>query len=468
MPVDVHITESGARELGGRLAGLSLPRQVYVLAIWPLLEQFMAFLVGMVDLMLAGNLTPSQIAVAGADALGAAGYVGWLMAMIHSSVGIGATALIARAVGGRHRRLANAALGQALLLALAGGVVIGAIVYGLADVVAQLAGLTDNSLMFCGQYLRIVAIASPASAILLVGNAALRGAGDTRSPFFIMVAVNVVNVAVSVLLVFGPAPFGGHSVAGIAAGTAIAWAVGAVMVLIVLACGWGGIRLHIHRLRPHWHTARRLIRIGVPSLFEGVVGMWAGNFLVLIVVGSLAVKGVVGAHMIAIRFESASFLPGFALGIAAATLCGQYLGLGDPDRAARAIRLAWLYAAAIMTVMGVLFLTIPHVLVGLVTSAPELVDQAVMPLRICGPIQIFFATNVVLAHGMRGAGDTRMPFLITAGSILLVRVPACYLAAVVFDFGLNGIWVALCAELTFRSAIFAWRFLHGGWAKVQV
>ena len=341
-------------------------------------------------------------------------------------------------------------------------------VFAVARGIGLLIGLHDTSLDNCTAYLRIISLAAPASAILLVGNAALRGAGDTRSPFLIMIVVNLVNIGASVLLVFGPEPIGGHGVKGIAAGTAIVWCVGAVIGLIVLARGWGGIRLHAHRLRPHWHTVRRILRIGMPHLFEGVLGMWLGNFIVLKIVGGLDVPGVIGAHMIAIRFESASFLPGFALGIAAATLCGQYLGLGDPNRAARAIRLAWLYAAAIMAFMGVLFLTIPHILVGLVTSAPELVDQAVTPLRICGPIQIFFATNVVLAHGMRGAGDTRTPFLITAGSTLLVRVPAVYVAGVVLGFGLNGIWVALCAEITFRSAIFAWRFLHGGWAKVQV
>lgn len=468
MPVDVDVGRDERRELGGKLAGLSLPRQVCVLAIWPLLEQCLAFMVGMVDLVLAGNLDPEPVAVAGADALGAAGYVGWLMSMVHASVGIGATALIARAVGRRHKGLANGALGQALLLAVGSGVVVGVAVYGLAGAVAQLAGVGETSVAFCSQYLRIVAIASPASAILLVGNAALRGAGDTRSPFLIMFAVNVVNVGASVLFVYGPAPFGGHAVAGIAAGTAVAWAVGAVMMVVVLTCGWGGIRLHTHRLRPHWHTTRRIARVGIPGLFESVVGMWMGNFLVLIIVRRLALDGVVGAHMIAIRFESASFLAGFALGTAAATLCGQYLGMGDPQRAARAVRLAWLYAAIIMTAMGILFLTIPHALVSLVTDAPALVDQAVTPLRICGPIQIFFATNAVLVSAMRGAGDTRTTLFISAGSILLVRVPAAYIVGIHFGFGLNGVWVVLCAELTLRSMMFTWRFLHGGWSRVRV
>ena len=179
-------------------------------------------------------------------------------------------------------------------------------------------------------------------------------------------------------------------------------------------------------------------------------------------------RSVIGAHMIAIRFESASFLPGFALGIAAAALCVHGLGLGDPLRAARAVKLAWLYAAIVMAAMGVLFLVIPRALVSLVTDVPALVDQAATPLRICGPIQIFFATNAVPAAAMRGAGDTRATLLITAGSTLLIRVPAVYIVGITLGFGLNGIWVALCAELTLRSLIFAWRFRHGGWAKAQV
>ena len=468
MPVDVEVSRSAQRELGGHLAGLSLPRQVFVLAIWPLLEQCLAFLVGMVDLMLAGRLEPELTAVSATDALGTAGYVGWLMGMIHGSVGVGATALIARAVGGRHRRLANGALGQALLLGLGSGLLVAGMIFTAAPGIGWLVGLDDAALDLCTTYLRTVALAAPASAILLVGNAALRGAGDTRSPFLIMMVVNLVNIGASILLVFGPEPIGGHGVQGIAAGTAIAWCVGAVIGLVVLSRGWGGIRLHLHRLRPHWHTSRRILRVGVPHLFEGVLGMWLGNFIVLKIVGALDIPGAIGAHMIAIRFESASFLPGFALGVAAAALCGQYLGLGDPHRAARAVNLAWLYAAVLMTAIGVLFLVIPRQLVSIVSDAPALVDQAVTPLRICGPIQIFFATQAVLATALRGAGDTRTTLLVTAGSTLLIRVPAVYIVGIMLGYGLNGIWIALCAELSFRSLIFAWRFRHGGWKKVQV
>jgi len=109
------------RELQGRLAGLTLPRQVLVLSVWPLMEQFLAYLVGTVDLALAGRLRPQSLQVAASDAMGVTSFATWLINLILMAIGIGATALIARAVGGQHRRLANAALGQSLTLAVASG-----------------------------------------------------------------------------------------------------------------------------------------------------------------------------------------------------------------------------------------------------------------------------------------------------------------------------------------------------------
>jgi len=218
IPTDAALPKA----LGGKLAGLSLRQQVWVLAIWPLLEQVMAFLVGTVDMVLAARLQPEALAIAANDALGIAGYVGWLMGMMMGAVGVGASALVARAIGGRHKRLANAALGQAILLALVVGFAIGLIVFVLAGVIAQLAGMTGQALDLCKVYLRIITLAAPMSAVLFVGGACLRSAGDTRTPFGVVVVVNLVNIAASLLLVYGPEPFGGHGVAGIAAGTALA------------------------------------------------------------------------------------------------------------------------------------------------------------------------------------------------------------------------------------------------------
>ncbi|MEM7386470.1 MAG: MATE family efflux transporter, partial [Verrucomicrobiota bacterium] len=213
-------------ELGGRLAGLSLPRQILVLAIWPLFEQLLGFLVGLVDLILAGRFDPPEVRVPVLDAMGLAGYIGWLLLIVISAAGTGATALVSRATGAGDHLLARRALAQALILGLGVSVVAGAALYFSLDTLLAGFGLSGPAATFARDYLQIVAFLSPAAGIVLTVNACLRGSGDTRSPFFTMATVNVVNLLASWLFVFGPEPFGGHGVKGLALGTLTGWLCG--------------------------------------------------------------------------------------------------------------------------------------------------------------------------------------------------------------------------------------------------
>ncbi|MCC7409407.1 MAG: MATE family efflux transporter [Phycisphaeraceae bacterium] len=455
------------RELSGRLAGLSLPRQVVALSLWPFLEQLLNFTVGTVDVTLAGHLKPESLAVNASNALGVAGYVGWLIGLLHGAVGVGSTALIARAIGAKHRGLAHAAVAQSLLLALGMGLFSLALVYLGADALGHLVGAKGPSLEFSSLYLRIIALATPASAVLFVGAACLRGAGDTRTPFFVMLLVNAVNASASVAFVYAPAPIGGHGVAGIAAGTLLAWYVGVAVILLVLLRGWGGIRLYVHRLRPHAHTLRRIIRVGLPNLFESL-GLWSGNFLILRIVAATGSPAALGAHLIAVRIEAVSYLPGYAMGIASATLVGQYLGLGDPRRARQAALLCWAIGAGFMTCLGVLFIAVPEQLVRLITEAAPLLELSPQLLRITGFVQFFFGSAMVFSFSLRGAGDTRAAMVLTYFCTYVVRLPAAWLLGIHFGLGLRGVWLALCGELVLRGCLFAARFFQGAWVRARV
>jgi putative MATE family efflux protein len=456
------------RTLAGKLGRMSLVGQVLALAGWPLLEQLLNLMVGTVDLALAGHLPGEGTAVAASDALGVGGFVNWLMLIILGSIGVGATALTARAVGARHKRLANATVGQSLLLAAATGLLLGAAVALVAWPIGVMVNRTGLALAFVQQFLGIMALAAPAMAVLVVTNSCLRGAGDTRSPFVIMTIVNAINIGVSWLLVFGPAPFGGHQVAGIAAGTVIAWTIGAFIGVGVLLRGGAMFKLHRHRLMPEKATLKRILRVGIPNLLESAGGTWLATFIVLIFVGWLEGEGLVGSHMIAIRIESYSFQPGFAFGVAASTLVGQYLGLGDTKRAAKAIALSWGFAVTLMGVIGLVFITMPAPFAWIFTNNQTLIDQIIPLVRICGTIQIFFATYMVISFALKGAGDTKTAMKLTYLSVFLVRVPAAYILAFPMGLGLIGIWLALCGDLVVKSLLFGGRYLHGGWKRVAV
>jgi putative MATE family efflux protein len=447
----------------------SLLKQVVLLAIWPLLDQVLNLSVGLVDTFVAGHLPGSQ-AVAATNAVGVGAYVEWLMSLMQSALGIGCAAIVARAVGGKHRRLANAALGQALLAAVSVGAFMGVLTLFISPGIASFAGLTGDSHAGCVSYIRILAIAAPMSAVLLVGNSALRAAGDTRTPFFVLVLVNVVNAICTLLFTLESSPLGGHGVAGIAAGTVVGWACGMTMLVVVLLRGWGGITLYWHRLRPHWHTLQRVLRVGLPSMFESA-GQWCGNFLIITIVGKVMAAGTVGAigaHMIAVRIEALSYLPGMAIGIAAATLVGQALGAGDVALAKRSANLCWGIGVAIMTTLGVVLLVAAGPMVAVMTTDEHLRQITPPLLRIAGGIQAFFASAMVLGAVLRGAGDTRWPMLLTYASTYLVRLPAAYVLGIVLGYGLNGVWMALCGELVVRGLLFIARYLHGGWARAKV
>lgn len=468
------------RKLSGRLAGLSLNRQIFILAIWPFFQQLLSWLVSFVDTAVAGHLTKQAT-----SAIAVGGYINWFMGLMVMGIGAGGAALIARAIGGGHKRLASAGVGQSLLLGTIVGIVVGLLVYAMAHPIAVAAGLTGQSLALCRQYLWITAAGVPLAAILFVSAACMTSAGDTRNPFYVMVAMNIVNLILTlalapkyltfqfaVLNIDWQIPCLGLGVVGIALGTVIGWLIGALLMVLLLLRPKGAIRLHLHRLRPHWHTIKRIWRVAYPNLLDRG-GHWVGNWIIIMLVGEIGRREdardvVQGAHIIAIRIEAISFLPALAFAAAAGTLTGQYLGANDPDMARKAARRCWFIGAGIMTAVGVLFVAVPELLVRILTDIPVFLDTSPKLVRICGFVQFFFGSALVLQGAMRGAGDTRMPAILSNSLTWGFRLPLAFVLGWVFELGLMGIWYALCAELTIRGCVFIARYLRDGWLKQTV
>lgn len=475
-PASPKPSKVGQKQLSGKLAGLSLPKQVWVLSLWPMLEQLLNFLVGTVDLAIAGRLPGEATRLAAMDAITIGAYFTWLMTLLQAAVGVGASAIVSRAIGASHRRLANAGLGQAIVLAVASGIFAGALVWLTAPWIASGLNLQGQAAEMAVTYIRITALSIPMCGVLFVGGSVLRAAGDTRSPFLAMLLVNVLNITLSIGLagvgyrseesaqVFGM----GWGVMGIAIGTAVAWTVGGLATLAILLFGWSDIRLRTHRLRPHGHTMRRIIRIALPNLTLQL-GFWAINVVLLMYVSWLGVQGAFGAHMIAIRVESIAFLPGFAISVAASTLTGQYLGLGDPMRARQATYLAMGAAVGLMSFCSLFFFFTPEPMVKLLS--PESAEHlALAPplLRIAAPAMPFFAVCIILGSAIQGAGATKAVSVINFAGLLTVRLIGAYVLAIPMGYGLNGIWMAMMADLAVRGVVFWLYYRTNRWTQAKV
>jgi Na+-driven multidrug efflux pump len=274
-------------------------------------------------------------------------------------------------------------------------------------------------------------------------------------------------------------------VRGIALGTLVAHGVGTVIILWMAVSGTWGIRLMRRRLRPHWHTLRRLVRLGVPNFAE-TGGMWFGNFLIMLMVGQLGRKAgveLMGAHIVAVRIESFSFMPGLAMGTAAATLVGQYLGAGSPSLARKSVMRCAVVACVVMGVLGTAFIVLPAAITGLLTEQAIHMKLTPTLIRIAGVVQIPFAVGIVYRSAIRGAGDVKAAMWLTWLTTYGVRLPLCYALSGVdfalpggavlrnpfhFEGGLVWLWVGLCSEMVIRSIFFAARFFHGGWTRARV
>jgi putative MATE family efflux protein len=443
-----------------------LLRQLTLLALPILAENVLHMFVGLTDVWVAGHLRTD--AAAATASVGSISYILWFVGLIVATIGTGSTAVIARAVGARHKGLANSVCGQTTSLALVMGLVLSVITFLGAKPIADMTGLTGKSHDFALFYLRALSISLPFSTFLFAANACLRGAGDTVTPAISMVLVDCTNAVLSFGLARGALGMPELGYKGIAIGTVSAYVLGGVLQFIVLLSGKGKVRLHTHRLRPHWHTMRRILRIGLPAGVTNIL-YWLAQFSIVVIINRLDRTNVAGsAHIVTVRLESISFMGGIAVATAAATMVGQSLGQKNPARASRSAYLAYLLAVCWMGTAALGFLFLPKTLAGLLTTDPAVINLCSRCIFLAGFVQLGFAASMVFDGALRGAGDTMSTMVINLSSVLLLRLVGVLVAVYWFRLGLVAIWGVLCAELLLRGVMLYLRFLGGAWKRVQV
>ena len=456
---------------------------VLALALPALAQQYLHLLVGLSDQYLADHFPLP----AGADrdtfraALTTAGYLYWFVSSYTVIVAVGATALVARFVGAGDLPLARHATGQAVVLAVTFGL-IGTVagLTGLPHLIAALQ-LTGDTGRYCTEFLTPLAALLAFQITESACVACLAGAGDTRTGLKVLGLVAVLNVPFAWMLCFGIGPWGGLGFVGIALGTGLSHLIGCAVLLVILARGKSGLKLTWANLIPDFGLIRRLLRVSVPAAIDSLSVAACQLWFLSLVNGLGDVAS--GAHGIALRWEALGFLAGGAFGTAAMALVGQNLGARDPVRAARSGWTAYKLGAGVMIAMGVLFVIFAEPMFRLFAheeKSQATIDAGVPVLRLIALAMPALASQIIFTSALRGAGDTRVPVLISWLGFLGVRIPLAYLLTrpVVdlgwlgtvrgFDLGLFGAWVAMCVDIWVRGAFFAARFASGRWKKIEV
>lgn len=484
----------GKGQLGGKLAGLSLPRQIVAIALWPLLEQILSFICASTSLYLATHMVVDGVDTTQiASGIGVTGYVLWLGFLMQGAVGMGATAIVSRMTGARKFKEANFAANQATVLGLIAGLLSAVLMYLTADfLVSTVLSLSEQARVIALRYMHLGCWVAVFSGIIFAANAALRGAGDTRTPFFIMLAVDGMNIIFSITLVWGF-----HmEIEGLALGMVLGMAVAAAILVGILlyrsaimhkklagkdldtyaaACDKDyvpPIYLSLSSLKPALSSMYRILSIGLPQAIE-IGGIWLIQIYVLRVISGLGDE-CVGAHNIAIRIESLSFLPGFAIGMAGATLVGQYLGTGSVRHALETVRKCMRYSVAFMGIMGVVFFFFPHWFVDFFAGNSADLQRATTPVvQLFLLIEPFYAAMLIIKMSLRGAGDTRRVMYVSYGCMGFFRLGCLFLWSTFWPesletAGLVGIWSLFTIDMAVEYLILN-RMLCGlKWARKKV
>ena len=438
-----------------------LSRAIVLLAIPMVLEMVMESVFAICDVFFVSRL--------GADAEATVGLTESLLTLVFSlaiGLSMGTTALVARRTGEKDPEGASVAGAQAILIGLFASVVLGAIGVLTGPAALSLLGASDQVVNMGAGYSRILLGGCGTVMLLFIINAVFRGAGDAAVAMRVLWLANLINLILDPCLIFGLGPFPELGVAGAAVATTIGRGTGVVYQFWVLARGTSRIKIRPVEIRLVPKVMRTLLRVSTGGIFQVLVATcsWVALVRIIAIFGSTAVAG----YTIAIRVVIFSILPAWGMANAAATLVGQNLGAGKPDRAERSAWLTGLYNMVFLGCIAVLFLIFGEAIIGLFSQDPGVLSIGVECLRIISYGYLFYALGMVLVQAFNGAGDTTTPSLINFFCYWLFQIPLAYWLAVSSGMGPKGVFWAIAIAETMITVAGAGLFRLGRWKKRQV
>ena len=446
---------------GGRDGVLRSLREVVGLAVPFVLTQLLFTTMGIVDAAIVGRL--------GATPLAAVGISGtWLWTLV--SFFLGASSIVQTFVAQEHGSGRDRSCGAwawhglfstvPFALASAALLLVGA--DGIADWIA--AGESVGGLAAGYLRARAVGIVGLTAAVSMASF--FRGIGDARTPLVATAIANAVNVALDLGLVYGW--FGLPALGVVGAGIATSIAEWLYLGLIAYAFARRAIR---DRFQTGWQSPRldsvvRLWRIGLPVGGQWVIEMLAFS-LFMTFVARMGDAALAASHAFG-QLASVSFMLAAGIATATATLVGRYIGAGELERAEERFDSSLVLGGTTGALLALLFVAFPERLVELFTSDPQVVALGIPLLAIGAFYQLFDAFSVLSDGALRGAGDTRWPFVVRCLASWLIFLPLAWLLAFRFELGLTGAWIGGVFSSATLALVLYLRFRSGAWRRMRI
>jgi len=431
-------------------------RAILILSVPMVLEMLMESVFVVVDVFFVAKL--------GADAVATVGLTESMLTLIYAlalGLSIGVTATVARRIGERDAEGAARAAGQAIIMGLIAALLIGVAGVLLAPHLLALMGASPGVIERGSNYTRVMLGGNASIMMLFLINAIFRGVGDAAIAMRVLWLANIINILLGPCLIFGLGPFPELGVVGAATATTIGRGTGALYAFSRLVRPGGRISLTRRHLSLDFGVMARLIRLSASATFQVFIGMasWIGLIRIISGFGSEALAG----YTIGIRVIIFALLPSWGMSNAAATMVGQALGAGKPERAERAVWLAGFYNMCFLGVVGLVFVVLAGPIIRVFTSDPAVIPYGVDCLRLVAYGFLFYAYGMVLTQSFNGAGDTFTPTVINLFVFWLWEIPLAYVLAYTFGLGPRGVFLAITISFSLLAVVSAIVFRRGNW-----
>ena len=439
----------------------SIGRAIVLLSIPMVLEMVMESVFAVVDIFFVSKL--------GSDAVATVGVTESMLTLVYAvAVGLsmGTTALVARRIGEKRPEDAALAAFQAIVVGLIASLPVAVLGILLAPQLLVAIGL-DPSVAAENHLFTAVLLGSNVVIMLLfIINAVFRSAGDAATAMRVLWLANGLNIVLDPCLIFGWGPFPELGVAGAAVATTIGRGTGVIFQFWVLFRRGGRIRVTGREIRIVPPVMWKLVRISLGGIGQFVISTssWIVLMRIMAVFGSVSLAG----YTIAVRIIIFAILPSWGMANAAATLVGQNLGAGKPERAERSVWLTALANGIFLGVVGVVFFLFSDFFVRLFTDDPGVVAIGADCLRILSYGYLVYALGMVIIQAFNGAGDTTTPTIINFFCFWLFEIPLAYLLALPLGLDERGVFIAILAAETMLGIAGAILFRRGRWKHREV
>lgn len=440
----------------------SIDRAIFLLSVPMVLEMSMEGIFAVVDMIYISRLHDNE-------AVATVGFTESMLAIVYSlamGLSMGATAMVSRRVGEKNIPAAKVAAVQALFIGVFISVLITVVGYLYSEDLLRIMGGSEQLIANNAGYTRWMLMGNLSVVMLFLINGIFRGAGEASIAFRSLVISNILNIILCPIFIFGFGPVPAYGIEGAAIATTMGRGLGVVYQVYHLIGGKGLMRLHFEHILVKWRIIGSLFKISAGGTGQFLIGSasWIFLYRIMAEFGSDAQAG----YVFAIRIIIFAIMPAWGMSNAAATLVGQNLGAGKPERAEKSVWRAAFLNMIFMGSIAILSFVFARPLIGFFTVDPIALKNGIQCLHIVTLGYIFYAYGMVVNQAFNGAGDTRTPIIISFFGFWVCQIPLAYLIAMHMNIGPVGVYIAIALAESLMAIAAILVFRKGKWKHVKI